>query len=107
MSLLLAGFGLYWRERSLILAIPIVDIFDTIGTLSGVGIQAGYINAKGELPRANRALMADTIGTTVGAFLGTSTVTTYVESAAGVSEGGRTGFAAVIVAILLFYGYNR
>ncbi len=77
-----------------------IDIFDTIGTLSGVGIQAGYINAKGELPRANQALMADAIGTTVGAFLGTSTVTTYIEPAAGVSEGGRTGFVAVIVAIL-------
>nr|WP_083888281.1 NCS2 family permease [Pleurocapsa sp. PCC 7327] len=61
-----------------------VDIFDTIGTLSGVGIQAGYINAKGELPRANRALMADAIGTTVGAFLGTSTVTTYVRPPAKV-----------------------
>ncbi|MEW6494413.1 MAG: NCS2 family permease [Cyanobacteriota bacterium] len=77
-----------------------VDLFDTIGTLTGVGIQAGYINKEGELPRAGEALMADAVGTTVGAVLGTSTVTTYIESAAGVSEGGRTGFTAVIAAIL-------
>jgi AGZA family xanthine/uracil permease-like MFS transporter len=75
-----------------------VDLFDTIGTLSGVGIQAGYINEEGELPRANSALMADAVGTTAGAVLGTSTVTTYIESASGVSEGGRTGFTAVVAA---------
>ncbi|GFE68081.1 NCS2 family permease [Chroococcus sp. FPU101] len=77
-----------------------VDMFDTIGTLSGVGTQAGYIDENGELPRANEALMADAIGTTAGAVLGTSTVTTFAESAAGVAEGGRTGFTAVIAAIL-------
>lgn len=77
-----------------------VDLFDTIGTLTGVGIQAGYITEEGELPRANEALMADAVGTTVGAVLGTSTVTTYIESASGVAEGGRTGFTAVVVALL-------
>lgn len=77
-----------------------VDIFDTIGTLSGVGTQAGYIDENGELPRANQALMADAIATTLGAILGTSTVTTFAESAAGVAEGGRTGFTAVIAAIM-------
>jgi AGZA family xanthine/uracil permease-like MFS transporter len=77
-----------------------VDLFDTIGTLTGVGIQAGYINEEGELPRANQALMADAVGTTAGAILGTSTVTTFIESASGVSEGGRTGFTAVVVAVL-------
>ncbi|PSF31423.1 guanine permease [Aphanothece hegewaldii CCALA 016] len=77
-----------------------VDMFDTIGTLSGVGTQAGYIDENGELPRANEALMADAIATTAGAVLGTSTVTTFAESAAGVAEGGRTGFTAVIAAIL-------
>lgn len=77
-----------------------VDMFDTIGTLSGVGIQAGYIDENGELPRANEALMADAIGTTAGAILGTSTVTTFAESAAGVAEGGRTGFTAIVTAIL-------
>lgn len=77
-----------------------VDMFDTIGTLAGVGRQAGYIGEDGELPRANQALTADAIATTAGAVLGTSSVTTYVESASGISEGGRTGFTAVVVAAL-------
>lgn len=77
-----------------------VDLFDTVGTLSGVGIQAGMINSRGELPKAGAAFMADAVGTTVGAILGTSTVTSYIESASGVSEGGRSGFTAVVVAAL-------
>lgn len=85
-----------------------VDMFDTIGTLTGVGTQAGYINEKGELPRANQALFADAVATTTGAIIGNSAVTTFVESASGVAEGGRTGFTAVIVAGLfalsLFFG---
>ncbi|PZU94906.1 MAG: guanine permease [Pseudanabaena sp.] len=85
---------------SVMLVFLFVDIFDTIGTLAGVGKQAGYINERGELPRANDALMADAIGTVAGSVLGVSTVTTYVESAAGVSEGGKTGFTAVVVSIL-------
>lgn len=76
-----------------------VDLFDTIGTLSGIGVQAGYIKEDGKLPRANQALMADAVGTTAGALLGTSTVTSYIESAAGITEGGRSGFAAVVTAI--------
>lgn len=75
-----------------------VDLFDTVGTLSGVGIQAGMINDRGELPKSGAAFMADAVGTTVGAIMGTSTVTTYIESAAGVSEGGRSGFTAIVVA---------
>ncbi|NES81959.1 MAG: NCS2 family permease [Moorea sp. SIO2B7] len=89
-----------WDFVAVLFVFLFVDLFDTIGTLTGVGTQAGYINKEGELPRANQALMADSIGTTVGALLGTSTVTTYIESAAGISEGGRTGFTAVVVAIL-------
>lgn len=77
-----------------------VDIFDTIGTLTGVGMRAGYIGPDGELPRANKALMADAIGTTVGPLFGTSSVTTYVESVAGVAEGGRTGFTALVISLL-------
>ncbi|WP_071518596.1 NCS2 family permease [Geitlerinema sp. PCC 9228] len=77
-----------------------VDLFDTIGTLTGLGIQAGYINENSQLPRGKSAFMADAVGTTVGAILGTSTVTTYVESAAGVSQGGRTGFTGLVVAVL-------
>lgn len=75
-----------------------VDIFDTVGTLVGVSTKAGMINEKGEVPKVKQALLADAIGTTFGAILGTSTVTTYVESAAGVSEGGRTGLTAVVTA---------
>ncbi len=89
-----------WDFVAVIFVFLFVDLFDTIGTLAGVGTQAGYINEKGELPRAKEALMADAVGTTLGALLGTSTVTTYIESAAGVSEGGRTGLTAVVVAIL-------
>jgi adenine/guanine/hypoxanthine permease len=77
-----------------------VDIFDTIGTLTGVGMRAGYIGPDGELPRANKALMADAVGTTVGPIFGTSSVTVYVESVAGVSEGGRTGFTALVIGVL-------
>lgn len=75
-----------------------VDLFDTVGTLAGVGVQAGMINEDGELPRSGRTFVGDSVGTVVGAVLGTSTVTTYIESAAGVSEGGKSGFTAVIVA---------
>ncbi len=85
---------------AVLLVFLFVDIFDTIGTLSGVGTQAGYIDAKGNLPRANQALAADAIATTAGAILGTSTVTTFAESAAGVAEGGRTGLTAVVAALM-------
>ncbi|MEL7035393.1 MAG: NCS2 family permease [Cyanobacteria bacterium J06592_8] len=78
-----------------------VDLFDTIGTLTGVALKAGYIDENGQLPRANKALMADAVATTSGAILGTSSVTSYIESAAGVAEGGRTGFTSVVTAILL------
>ncbi|MEM8640564.1 MAG: NCS2 family permease [Cyanobacteria bacterium P01_G01_bin.54] len=85
---------------AVLLVFLFVDLFDTIGTLMGVGTQANYIDAKGELPRANQALTADAVATTAGALLGTSTVTTFAESAAGVAEGGRTGFTAVITALM-------
>ncbi|MBN1990933.1 MAG: NCS2 family permease [Bacteroidales bacterium] len=75
-----------------------VDMFDTVGTLVGVSSKAGMLDAKGNVPRAKQALFADAVGTTVGAMLGTSTVTTYVESASGVSEGGRTGLTSLTVA---------
>ncbi len=77
-----------------------VDMFDTIGTLVGVGSKADMLDEKGNLPKAKQALFADAIGTTVGACLGTSTVTTYVESASGVSEGGRTGLTSLTTAAL-------
>ena len=77
-----------------------VDTFDTVGTLTGVGVKAGFMDEKGELPHAEKAFMADAIGTTAGAALGTSTVATFIESASGVSEGGRSGFTAVVTSIL-------
>lgn len=80
-----------------------VDMFDTVGTLIGVSSKANMLDKEGRVPRVKQALMADAIGTTAGAILGTSTVTTYVESAAGVSEGGRTGLTSLTVAVLFFF----
>ncbi|NLK73313.1 MAG: NCS2 family permease [Clostridiales bacterium] len=77
-----------------------VDLFDTVGTLVGVSTKANMIGEDGKLPRAKQALFADAVGTTVGAALGTSTVTTYVESAAGVAEGGRTGLTSFTTGVL-------
>lgn len=77
-----------------------VDLFDSIGSLMGLGRQAGYLSADGKMPRVNRALFSDAIATIAGSIFGTSTVVTYIESATGVSEGGRTGLTAVVVAAL-------
>lgn len=77
-----------------------VDMFDTVGTLIGVSTKAGILNKDGSIPRCKQALLADAIGTTFGAIVGTSTVTTYVESAAGVEEGGRTGLTALVAALM-------
>ncbi|MBR6618472.1 MAG: NCS2 family permease, partial [Oscillospiraceae bacterium] len=77
-----------------------VDLFDTLGTLIGVATKADMLDEKGRLPKIRPALMADAIATTAGAVLGTSTTTTFVESSAGVAEGGRTGLTALTTAIL-------
>lgn len=77
-----------------------VDLFDTVGTFMGLAEQGRFLTPDGKIPRINRALLADSVGTMAGALMGTSTVTTYVESAAGIGEGGRTGLVAVTVAIL-------
>ena len=77
-----------------------VDMFDTVGTLVGVCTKANMLTKGGEVPRCKQALFADAVGTIFGACMGTSTVTTYVESASGVAEGGKTGLTAVVVAIL-------
>lgn len=74
-----------------------IDMFDTVGTLVGVCTKAGMADNEGRIPRLNQAFMADSIATTVGACLGTSTTTTYVESAAGVAQGGRSGLTAFVV----------
>lgn len=75
-----------------------VDMFDTVGTLVGVSDKAGMLTKDGKVPRAKQALFADSIGTTFGAIFGTSTVTTYVESASGVAEGGKTGLTSLTTA---------
>ena len=74
-----------------------IDMFDTVGTLIGVCTRAGMVNKDGKIDRLNQAFMSDAVATTVGAILGTSTTTTYVESAAGVSQGGRTGLTAFTI----------
>jgi len=84
-----------------------VDMFDTVGTLVGVSSKAGMLTKEGKVPRVKQALFADSVGTFFGAIFGTSTVTTYVESASGVAEGGRTGLTSLATAglflIALFF----
>jgi len=77
-----------------------LDLFDTVGTLIGVGTQAGFVKG-GKLPKAGRALLSDAIGTVGGTLLGTSTITSYIESAAGIQAGARTGLSNIVTAILL------
>lgn len=84
----------------ILFAFLFVDLFDTLGTLVGVSSKAGMLDENGKLPNIKGALLADAVATTAGAVLGTSTTTTFVESASGVSEGGRTGLTAVTTAIL-------
>jgi len=88
------------RLASAIFVLFYLALFDTVGTLVGVGQLAGLVR-EGKLPRADRALFADAVGTTVGAGLGTSTITCYIESAAGVSDGARTGLASMVTGLLL------
>lgn len=85
---------------SVVFAFLFVDLFDTTGTLVGVAHRAGLLTPEGKLPRLGRALLADSTATVVGACAGTSTTTSYIESAAGVNAGGRTGLTAVVVALL-------
>ena len=84
----------------IVFAFLFVDLFDTLGTLIGVSSKANMLDENGKLPRIKGALLADAVATTAGAVLGTSTTTTFVESASGVTEGGRTGLTAITTAIL-------
>ena len=94
--------GLFRLEMvPVIIVFLYMAVFDAIGTLIGIGQQAGFLK-DGKLPRATRALMADSSGTVVGSLLGTSTVTAYIESATGVEEGARTGLANVVTGALFF-----
>ncbi|MEI7727952.1 MAG: NCS2 family permease [Verrucomicrobiota bacterium] len=83
----------------LVFALLFVDLFDNMGTLIGVSARANLLDAHGQLPKVGRALTADASAAMVGACLGTSTVTSYIESAAGVEEGGRTGMTSLVVAV--------
>lgn len=87
-----------WDMLIVVFTFLFVDVFDTVGTLIGVCSKANMLDAKGQIPNAKKAFYSDAIGTTAGAIFGTSAVTTYVESAAGVSEGGRTGLTALVTA---------
>ncbi len=98
-----SGFGELFEHPEvfgIIFALWFVDFFDTAGTLMAVGNQAGLIDEDGELIGSDRALIADSIGTMSGALLGTSNVTSYIESATGIEQGGRTGLTSVTVAVL-------
>jgi AGZA family xanthine/uracil permease-like MFS transporter len=85
---------------SIIFTFTFVDMFDTVGTFVGLAAKLGIIDKSGSFPGAGKGLVTDSVGTIVGAVSGTSTVTTYVESAAGVAEGGRTGLTAVVTRVL-------
>ena len=84
------------------LAFCMVDMFDTLGTLFGACSQGNMLDEDGNVPNMNRAMLADAIATTTGAICGTSTVTTFVESSAGIAEGGRTGLSSIVTAIAFF-----
>lgn len=102
------AFKLHWKNIftldmfSVMFTFLFVDLFDTVGTLTGVATKADLIEDDGNLPGVGRALLADAIGTVSGALLGTSTITTFVESASGVAEGGRTGLTALSCAFFFF-----
>ena len=83
-----------------IFAIMLSDFFDTMGTVTGIGAEAGWLDAEGRLPRLKRVLLVDSLAAALGGLFGTSSATTYIESAAGVAEGGKTGLTAVVVGLL-------
>ena len=85
---------------SIIFIFFFLDLFDTVGTLVGVGQEAGFIETDGSLPRSRQALISDAVGTVAGTLLGTTTVTSYIESATGVSAGARTGLANIVTGLL-------
>ena len=90
----------WFTAISLVITFCIIDMFDTIGTLVGTASRAGMVDENGNMPNMKEALIADAIGTVAGALTGTSTVTTFVESASGVEAGGRTGLTALVSALL-------
>jgi AGZA family xanthine/uracil permease-like MFS transporter len=97
----LGSWTSFHHALPIILTLLLVDMFDNIGTLIGVTKRAGYLGPDGRLPRAGRALVADSIATILSALMGTSTVVSYIESAAGVEAGGRTGLTSLTTAMLM------
>ncbi len=96
-----AGIGtLIFSFFSVLISLTLVDMFDSIGTFVGAASKAKLLDKNGQLPKANKALLADAVATSVGAVFGTSTVTTYIESCSGISDGGRSGLTAVVTGIL-------
>lgn len=89
---------LSWDMLIVVLTFLFIDMFDTIGTVVGVSVKAGMVDEEGHIDNVNKILMADAVATTVGSCLGTSTTTTYIESASGVAEGGRTGLTSFVIA---------
>ncbi len=90
----------WFTVTTLVVTFCVIDMFDTIGTLVGTASRAGMLDEEGNMPNMKEALFADAVGTTVGSLTGTSTVTTFVESAAGVEAGGRTGLTALTVGVM-------
>ena len=88
------------RTAMVVISLLLVNIFDTVGTLVGLAYKTRIVNADGSIPHIKEAMMSDAIGTTCGALLGSSTLTTYVESAAGIAEGGRSGMTSLVVGLL-------
>ncbi|MCE4607146.1 MAG: NCS2 family permease [Desulfurococcales archaeon] len=97
----LADLG-FFTAAVIVFTFFVVDFFDTLGTATGLASLAGYIRRDGKVERIGEVLLTDALGTTFGAILGTSTVTTYIESASGIEEGGRTGLTSIMVALLFF-----
>ncbi len=97
----LGSWAQFRQAVPIILTLLLVDMFDNIGTLIGVTKRAGYLGPDGRLPRAGRALVADSVATILSSLMGTSTVTSYIESAAGVEAGGRTGLTTLVTAACL------
>ncbi|HDL17621.1 MAG TPA: NCS2 family permease [Bacteroidetes bacterium] len=95
--------ALTWGFFSVILTVFVMDFVDTMGTLIGVSARAGLLDENGNLPEIEKPLLADSLATVAGALLGTTTTGTYIESAAGIEAGGRTGFTSVVVAVLFAF----
>jgi AGZA family xanthine/uracil permease-like MFS transporter len=91
-----------WSFAALIVTLLFVDFFDTAGTVIGLSVKAKFIDDKGKIPRIGKVLISDSFGPIVASLFGTSTVTSYIESAAGIEEGGRTGLTSVVTGILFF-----